>query len=638
MDNDVETLELRNLEIVLPAEASAVEKFAAEELRDCLFRASGTRLPLGGPEAGGKGKIFLGGDGGGLFPAWNKARGELRHDGFATISEGGNLLVSGNNSRGTLNGVYALLRCQGCRWVYPRKAEEIIPPFKALTPRRGAVVSNPDLELRGVCIFPVSAGNTEELRALIDWMGKNRFNLLMTSVRRTEKRPDGWKVEWEAVSDELLPELRKRGIILNISEHSGRYFFPTSYFDAHPEWFAMNAAGERFSTGQMCYSNEEAVATLTENFAAYAAAHPEVDILGTWPEDGYGFCQCGKCRQPGAVLKAVNRIAERIERVRPDLTVEYLSYTKETSDVPPDILPRANMSILVANTRVAREWLDKSNRAGGRGVYQLHYQIADNTAMRTNLPLRFEKTRQDCQDAARTGLRGIIPFFIGVDTWWRSSLNLHFLSEFSWDTGKSADEVLGDFCRAYYGAAAEEMATAFKALETMPPISLDAPPPWPLWQSWPTLRTDFAGENHAAKLKYFSDLRGLLATARSKGTGVPARRFDAMEAFIAFHETMLAAWHGRALAVLAFDRNDAAEVRKHVVETARHERRLVELLETSLATDDGVNGARCDYDFFQNWRLQQDKQLLEMRTEEQRKPFMDDNPDVEMFLPGLLGL
>jgi len=126
-----------------------------------------------------------------------------------------------------------------------------------------------------------------------------------------------------------------------------------------------------------------------ENYAKYAGKHPEVDIIGTWPEDGYGFCQCEKCRQPGAVLKAVNKVAERIEQVRPDLTVEYLSYTKETSNVPPEILPRRNMAILVANIRVATEWLKKSEKVSGRGVYQLNYHIADNSAHRASLPRRY---------------------------------------------------------------------------------------------------------------------------------------------------------------------------------------------------------------------------------------------------------
>jgi hypothetical protein len=435
-----------------------------------------------------------------------------------------------------------------------------------------------------------------------------------------------------------LPEVRKRGITLNLSGHSGRYFFPISYFEKYPSWFAMNSDGKRFSTGQICYSNPEAVSVLVENYAKYVENHPEVDIIGTWPEDGYGFCQCGQCRKPGAVLKTVNKIAERIEQIRPDLTVEYLSYTKETSDVPPDILPRSNMAILVANTRVAEEWLKKSDQAKGRGVYQLHYHIADNTAERASLPLRFEKTRQDCINAKRIGSRGIIPFYIGIDTWWPSSLNLYFMTQFSWDINKSWEDILKDFCEKYYQGIAGDVFALFKELEKMPKANQHIPPPWPLWQEWTSLKTDYTGRNWEDILGAYTKLRNMLDKCKSKCEVRIAKRFDAIGRFIESAETMLASWHERALAVESFEKKDAAKVRKHITEVARHEQHLNELIEKSHAADDGVNGAWTDFVFFQNWRLQLDKQLLEMRTSDRRKPIVDESPEVEMFLPGLLNL
>lgn len=99
------------------------------------------------------------------------------------------------------------------------------------------------------------------------------------------------------------------------------------------------------------------------------------------------------------------------------MTVEYLLYTTETSMVPPDILLRHNVVVVVANTRVAKDWIKKSQKAGARGVYHLNYRIADNAAQRADLSLRFESTRQDCYEAKNMGSRGIIPFYIGLDTW-----------------------------------------------------------------------------------------------------------------------------------------------------------------------------------------------------------------------------
>jgi len=301
-------------------------------------------------------------------------------------------------------------------------------------------------------------------------------------------------------------------------------------------------------------------------------------------------------------------------------------------------LPRHNIATLVANFRMVEEWLKKSDAAGGRGVYQLHYHIADNTAERANLPLRFEKT--DCINAKQIRSRGIIPFYIGIDTWWRSSLNLYFTTQFSWNTNASVKELLSDYCHAYYDVVTDDVLPLFEALEKIPIVQQNMPPPWPLWQNWPTLKKDFTGDKWQEALDYFLMLRRMLELVRQKGekAGVPPRRFKAIVSFITYQEIMFAAWHERALAVLAFEQNNAGKVREHITATARHEQRLIELLDKSNKSDDGVNGAWPDSSFFLNWRLQLDKQLLEMKTDTEKKQIIDDNPEVALFLPGLLNL
>ena len=116
------------------------------------------------------------------------------------------------------------------------------------------------------------------------------------------------------------------------------------------------------------------------------------------------------------------------------------------------------------------------------------------------------------------------------------------------------------------------------------------------------------------------------------------RRLTTIERFVESAETMLKSWHARALAMAAFENKDAAKIREHIMAAARYEQHMHALIEKSRAIQDGVNGAWIDFSFFQNWRLQLDKQLLEMRTVEQKKPMCDENAEVELFLPGLLGL
>ena len=618
----IEKSVLQTYSIILPSCRCETERFAAEQLAEYIEKITSVKIPLVEKICG---------------PAFMFEKSEdpaIKFDGFRIAQENGNIKISAVLSRGILNCVYTLLAENNCRWCWMGDENEIISKQDFLTVNEG--VTNPDIEFRGVCIFSVTREEIPVLRKLFDFLGKNRFNLLLTSVHRTEKEPDGWKVEWMNVEKDLLPELQKRDMILNISEHSGRWFFPVSLFEKHPEWFAMNKDGKCFSTGQICYGNQEAVEYLTNAYVNYAKDHPEVKILGTWPEDGYGFCQCEKCRQPGTVIKAVNHIARALAKVRPDLMVEYLSYTKETSDVPPDVLPEKNIITLVANTNVAKEWKRKSDLVGAKGVYRLHYHITDNTAERANLPLRTEKTLEDVREMLRLGLRGIIPFYIGTDTWWRSNFNLYFLSRFCWDSKLEADTVLRDLCSNYYPTAEEEMFSLFKALVDLPRVNQFVPPPWKLWQYWPTLETDYDGPIYDTVTEKFKEAHKILADARTKGHGIEERHFISAEKFIDFQQMMYASWHCRALGVKAFRRNDAAEVKVQITEAARLEQAMKDAV---LGTDEknyGVAGAWIDYQFFIYWRIQLDKQLLEMRTEENKKPFVDMNPEVEFFLPVLL--
>ena len=616
---------LKEYKILLPSCACNTGKFAAEELGKYVKKMTGIELPV----------VMENKEGSPVFTFEKSFDKEIRFDGFRISCKGKDVVFSAAMPGGILNGVYTFLEENGCCWTWMGEENEVVPEKDFLDVKEG--VTNPALEFRGECIFSVCKENVNEIKVILDFLAKNRFNMLMTSTKRTEKRPGAWKVNWIDVEKELLPELQKRSMILNISEHSGRWFFPTSLFEEHPDWFAMNKEGKRFSTGQICYGNEEAVEYLKNAYVAYAKEHPEVKILGTWPEDGYGFCQCEKCKQGGVVLKAVNKIAKALYEVRPDLLVEYLSYTRETSDVPPDVLPEKNIITLIANTNVAEEWKRKSDLVGAKGVYRLHYHITDNTAERANLPLRTELTRKDCEEAVKLGLRGIVPFYIGTDTWFRSNFNTYFLGKFCWDPALKTDDVLKEMCEKYFPAAADDMFELFNALVDLPRVNQFIPPPWKLWQYWPTLEEDYDGPAYDAVISRMKNAYAILEKAQEKcGKSVDERHFVSAGKFIEFQKNMFESWHCRALAVKAFRKNDADTVKKHIAEAARLEDKMKKAVQGKDEKKYGVCGAWIDYEFFIYWRVQLDKQLVEMRTEENKLPFVDMNPDVELFLPAML--
>ena len=106
--------------IVIPAEASPSQKYAAEELRDFTEKTTGVKLPIATDAAPLPAKAILLGETkytSALAGRGKSAADKLGEDGFRLLARPPHLLVMGSPKRGTLYGVYELLeRFGGCRW------------------------------------------------------------------------------------------------------------------------------------------------------------------------------------------------------------------------------------------------------------------------------------------------------------------------------------------------------------------------------------------------------------------------------------------------------------------------------------------------------------------------------------------
>lgn len=200
--------------------------FAASELQRYLERMTGAKLPVAddGCAADGRFTVELDVD----------AQSDLAHDAFRITVAPGSILLQAGVPRGVLYAVYALLERLGCRWVHPGEAQEIVPKLVAIDLPDGEHIEIPRIEHRGLALYGLYDKTAELGAVMIDWMAKNRLNLLLTSW----ERPDPTNTQtmfWHQVGDRLVPELKRRGILLDMSEHSTEYFFPRSLFHEHPE-------------------------------------------------------------------------------------------------------------------------------------------------------------------------------------------------------------------------------------------------------------------------------------------------------------------------------------------------------------------------------------------------------------------
>jgi hypothetical protein len=446
--------------IVIPDEADGIVRFAATELRDYLDSMTGINLRII-HEASVENK---------MVPIRLKLieHDTYRWDGYGIETGRHGIVISAGESRGLLYGVYTLLEEAGCSFFYPGEEEEVVPRMVKVVFRYGSRVYNPLLEDRGLAPYGLDGNSVELGRNFIDWMAKNRMNYILVSEDRpSDCAGPAHASIWKEVGGELLPELQKRGFIIEMSEHCTHVFFPRTLFDEHPGWFALNDGvrklGEPPYSGQMCYSNEDAVAYYGDAIAGYAANHSEFHVIGTWPLDGGSYCECEACKDPLTVFNAAKRVAEKVHEVRPDMMVEHLAYKPQTWQPPAENIP-ANMTVLWCPDfgmleELVVEWVERSKQGGG--VYKFEYYMGDNYRSRANVWLRPAFSAKLAQEARETGYRGVVSLFLPMQNWWRASFNNWFFARACWDEQFDVDAGLHDHCRKYYGKQADDMERIF---------------------------------------------------------------------------------------------------------------------------------------------------------------------------------
>jgi len=442
-----------NVVIFIPGDADVVTSFAASQLQDYLEKITGARLPIKAQGPGANTKPAI------QFQVQSDP--VLVYDGFRIKISKSGILLTAAKTRGLLYAVYTILEDAGCAFVYPGENEEIVPKDVSLSLPVGNRTLVPAIEHRGLTFYGLQASSLELGRKIIDWMAKNRLNIIMPSEDRPSDCPGpAHASHWSQVGGELLGEVQKRGFVIDMSEHCTHVFFPHSLFAEHPEWYALNG-GER-KLGQMCYANPEAIEYYANAQAAYAAKHPEIHMLGTWPLDGGGYCECEKCKNPETVFKAVVRVAEKVRQVRPDLTVEHLAYKRQTWEVPKTVKVPGNVSILFCPSDkddLARSWVEAAKSA--RGVYFFEYKTGDNYHFVANVWLRPEFAKNIVPYAQDIGYRGVISLYLPIENWWRNSFNTWFFARRCWYQDLDVRTEMKKYCSQYYGRHAETVNEIF---------------------------------------------------------------------------------------------------------------------------------------------------------------------------------
>ena len=145
-------------------------------------------------------------------------------------------------SRSLLYAVYSLLEFLGARFYFPGQDDAIFPVKELLTiPSSFTVSRESQFPYRAINLESILRRDKMLLFDHIDWMAKNRFNILCT-------HPKSYGIDlfstdlirFEDIEGLLVPEIEKRGIALNMNVHTTFFFLPPEkYAVDHPDWYSI---------------------------------------------------------------------------------------------------------------------------------------------------------------------------------------------------------------------------------------------------------------------------------------------------------------------------------------------------------------------------------------------------------------
>ena len=307
--------------IRLCAEPTPAERHAAEELQRFLKEIAGAELPI--REAGvlSERAILVGRDAEAerLVPGvdWVK----LGDEGLVVRTSGPHLLLAGGRPRGTLYAVYSFLEDDlGCRWFAPDCSR---------IPKRPRLVVH---DLNRTYVPPLEYRESYELSAFDgDWSARNFNN--GQSPHLTDAH--GGKVIYSDFVHTFYPLLP-----------------PDKYFAQHPEWYSERNGKRTCERAQLCLTNPEVVAAVTDAVRARLRKHPEATIISVSQNDWHGWCECARCKavddeegsHSGTLIRFVNQVAENIEKEFPHVAVDTLAY-QYTRKPPLHVRPRPNVIV-----------------------------------------------------------------------------------------------------------------------------------------------------------------------------------------------------------------------------------------------------------------------------------------------------
>ena len=463
----------------LPINPSTSQKFAAQELRRYLSKITNAYFPLSDKA---EHRIII------------RQNKQLSEECYTISLHNKDIVLAGGSERAVLYSVYDFLHRLGCRWLAPQfdfydGSSEYIPKKENLSfDASKNIEEHPQFAYRKIDVEEGRSHTIENLKQIVDWMPKVRFNILMVPLNYQ----GGGRVKWENWREALTPELKKRGLLIEVGGHGYQNFLNAkmengALFKIHPEWFGKNKNCKEDTAQYFVFntSNSDAIDYFTQNILSYLKQHPEIDIFDFWPPDGARWAECPEFTALGSPVNRqavlVNKINAAVKKLRPDLRLEIIAYGQVLlppgknaldSGVLVDVCP-INQSFEkqifdtthTTNAEYAKAILNwRSVFPGDIGLYSYYRKYAWRS-----LPVIIPHYIQnDLKWYSKLPLQGISTYAEPGD-WYTYELNHYSLANLAWNPDLSLDSLINEYCFIRYGSASDVAENAYNLLEEIVP-------------------------------------------------------------------------------------------------------------------------------------------------------------------------
>ena len=436
--------------IILSADASPSEKWAAEELATHVEKMSGAELEI---IANGAGpvpeKAIVLGFGPAAESLGVKADESLGTDGFIIRTVGRRLVIAGGRKRGTLYGVYTLLERLSCRWWTP--SESTIPKMATIRLEPLDLREVPVLEYRDMFY------NERGAEGYQLWCARNKVNGM------------AWKDADEKLGGRYV-------FSPGSLAHSYGKLLKASGMEIKPEMMALSDPKSGQRSSQVCNTNPETTEALTRGVISLLREWPESRFVVVSQQDNKSYCRCQKCAElakaegsmSGPYVAQANAIAEAVEKEIPGARILITAYSW-TQDPPKTIRPRENVIVEVApvgldfahaiatgqdeqNRQWARQiegWSRMASKmlvwfySGNRGHYLMPNPDLDGLVANIKYLVDHKAKGIFVQGTHNGRAAEFVP------------LRMWLIARLLWNPQADGQALIREFVKGYYGAAAE---------------------------------------------------------------------------------------------------------------------------------------------------------------------------------------